>query len=108
MAPPYVRPLDPATTIAVYSTLTRAAGSVRPTATPLAHHGGDTMGLAERTPPTAEEYAHYPQRFSNWGRWGADDELGTLNLITPEVRRAAAACVVDGTAVGCGRPLNTA
>ena len=65
------------------------------------------MGLAERTPPTAEEYAQYPQRFSNWGRWGTDDELGTLNHITPEVRRAAAACVVDGTAVGCGRPLNT-
>ena len=48
------------------------------------------MGLADRTPPTAEEYAQYPQRFSNWGRWGADDELGTLNFVTPEVRRAAA------------------
>ena len=34
------------------------------------------MGLADRTPPTAEEYAAYPQRFSNWGRWGDDDELG--------------------------------
>lgn len=26
---------------------------------------------------------------SNWGRWGADDELGTLNFITPEVRLRA-------------------
>ena len=51
------------------------------------------MGLADRTPPTAEEYAEYPSRFSNWGRWGDDDELGTLNFVTPEVRRAAAACV---------------
>ena len=28
---------------------------------------------------------------SNWGRWGKDDELGTLNLITPEKRLQAAA-----------------
>jgi hypothetical protein len=26
---------------------------------------------------------------SNWGRWGDDDELGTLNFITPEKRVAA-------------------
>jgi kynurenine formamidase len=38
---------------------------------------------------------------SNWGRWGADDELGTLNLITPEVRRRAAAAVKDGITVSC-------
>ena len=49
------------------------------------------MGLAERTPPTAEEYARWRQRFCNWGRWGADDELGTLNFVTAEVRAAAAA-----------------
>jgi kynurenine formamidase len=65
------------------------------------------MGLAERTPPTADEYAQYAERFCNWGRWGDDDELGTLNLVTPEVRRAAAACVVDGRAVSCARPLDT-
>ncbi len=33
---------------------------------------------------------------SNWGRWGPDDELGALNYITPELRRAAAALVVSG------------
>ena len=35
----------------------------------------------------------------NWGRWGAEDEAGALNLITPEVRRAASACVRHGRAV---------
>ena len=30
---------------------------------------------------------------SNWGRWGADDERGTLNLITPEHRVRAAGLV---------------
>ncbi|MEK8169796.1 hypothetical protein NKH77_08240 [Streptomyces sp. M19] len=34
---------------------------------------------------------------SNWGRWGADDELGTLNLITDEARaRAPRRPVPDG------------
>ena len=27
---------------------------------------------------------------SNWGRWGEDDQLGTLNLIIPQTRLAAA------------------
>ena len=36
---------------------------------------------------------------SNWKRWGADDQLGTLNLITPETRRRAAALVREGVSV---------
>lgn len=35
-------------------------------------------------------------RVRNWGRWGADDEVGTLNLITPDVVRAAAAEIRTG------------
>lgn len=47
----------------------------------------------------------YYESLSNWGRWGDDDELGTLNLITPEKRRAAAALVREGISVGCARPI---
>lgn len=36
---------------------------------------------------------------SNWGRWGKEDELGAVNLITPPKRKAAAALVVDGVSV---------
>jgi hypothetical protein len=36
---------------------------------------------------------------SNWGRWGKDDQLGALNLITPEKRRAAVQEVKDGSSV---------
>ncbi|EGX56377.1 cyclase [Streptomyces zinciresistens K42] len=39
------------------------------------------------------------KRVNNWGRWGADDEIGTLNLITGEVVREAAACVRTGRRV---------
>ncbi len=42
---------------------------------------------------------------SNWGRWGPDDELGTLNLIDEACRRRAAAAVLDGTAVSCASDI---
>ena len=41
----------------------------------------------------------------NWGRWGAGDEVGALNLITPEKRREGAAAVVSGEVVSCSLPL---
>lgn len=44
---------------------------------------------------------------SNEGRWGPDDELGTLNYITAEKRVAAAALVRVGTVVAIGQPLST-
>jgi len=44
---------------------------------------------------------------SNWGRWGADDQLGTLNLITPAKRLQAARLVQDGVPVTCARPIST-
>jgi len=43
---------------------------------------------------------------SNWGRWGPDDRLGTLNLITPDKRRAAAALVRDGVSVSLARNVS--
>jgi kynurenine formamidase len=36
---------------------------------------------------------------SNWGRWGKDDQKGTLNLITPERSKRAATLVRDGVSV---------
>ena len=36
------------------------------------------------------------RRLRNWGRWGADDEIGTLNFITPEKVKEAAALVRKG------------
>jgi kynurenine formamidase len=42
---------------------------------------------------------------SNWGRWGQDDQLGTLNLITPEKRRQAASLVSEGIVVSLGHDL---
>ena len=40
---------------------------------------------------------------SNWGRWGPDDEIGTLNLITPEKRKEASSLVQNGVTVSLAR-----
>jgi kynurenine formamidase len=45
-------------------------------------------------------------RISNWGRWGKEDELGTVNLITDSVRCAAAGLVRTGETVSLALPLN--
>ena len=42
---------------------------------------------------------------SNWGRWGKDDERGTINLITAEKRKQAAATVKTGTMVSLARNI---
>jgi kynurenine formamidase len=58
------------------------------------------------TEPSGDEVLGYFDTLSNWGRWGADDEIGTLNLITPTTIAAAAALVRDGVAVSCARQLD--
>lgn len=44
---------------------------------------------------------------SNWGRWGKDDELGAINLITPERRRAAIGLMREGLTVSLARDVET-
>jgi hypothetical protein len=48
------------------------------------------------------QIARWEAELSNWGRWGPDDQLGTLNLITPEKAKAAARLVRDGVSVTLG------
>lgn len=43
------------------------------------------------------------ERVKNWGRWGAEDEAGTLNYITPELRAKAGAGIRSGRVVSCAR-----
>ncbi len=43
---------------------------------------------------------------SNWGRWGDDDERGTVNLITPERVAAAAQLVKRGAIFDLGIPFD--
>ena len=54
---------------------------------------------AARAPRTLAEFDAMFHELSNWGRWGADDERGTLNLITPAKSREAAGLVRSGVTV---------
>src|SRR6185295_532280 len=57
--------------------------------------------------PTEAEVLKMLDSLSNWNRWGADDQLGTLNFITPDKRKRAAALVHEGVSVSCSRPIST-
>jgi kynurenine formamidase len=52
------------------------------------------------------EFEEIAKRVCNWGRWGEDDEIGTLNFITDQVVRQAAAEVETGQRVPLGIPLD--
>lgn len=62
---------------------------------------------AELPAVTATTVAAWATELSNAGRWGEDDQLGALNLITPAVRVAAAKLVTEGHSVSMAHPLLT-
>ena len=65
------------------------------------------MSLSDKQAPSSEQYEADKKKFNNWGRWGKDDQLGTLNLITPEVRKNASSLVQNGISISCSYPLDT-
>ena len=58
---------------------------------------------AQTRPATTADFDRWMKEISNWGRWGKTDEIGTLNLITPASRLAAAKLVREGVAVSLSR-----
>jgi kynurenine formamidase len=56
--------------------------------------------------PLPPEFHELAKKVNNWGRWGADDERGTLNLITDEVVKRAAACIRTGKAFPLAIPMS--
>ena len=57
--------------------------------------------------PSESEVLGFLESLSNWGRWGSEDQMGTLNLITPQKQTQAARLVQDGLTVSCSRPITT-
>ena len=54
----------------------------------------------------AKTVRDWGQRYSNWGRWGDEDERGTLNFITPERRLSAIQLPRRGIAISCALPFD--
>lgn len=61
--------------------------------------------MTERRLPTEAEVKSWLTDRRNWGRWGADDQRGAINLITPAKRAAAARLVRSGRSVSLSRPF---
>ncbi len=53
------------------------------------------------------EFERIFESVKNWGRWGPDDQLGTMNFVTPATVRAAAGLVRSGRRVSMEIPINT-
>jgi kynurenine formamidase len=56
--------------------------------------------------PSIETVRALCERYSNWGRWGADDEKGTLNLVTRDHVAAAATLVRSGKTISMALPYD--
>jgi len=65
-----------------------------------------TRELTSPARVSAAEFDRLFESVKNWGRWGSDDELGTLNYVTPETIRAAAGLVRSGRSVSMAIPIN--
>jgi hypothetical protein len=77
----------------------RKLPSVRLHPNPDRRNEGVPMGLPA-------ELRDLAQRVSNWGRWGADDQRGTLNLITPEAVHRGARAIRSGRVFSLAIPFD--
>ena len=68
-----------------------------------------TIPLLAQSPhhTTKADVERLMHELSNWGRWGKADQIGTVNLITPAKRKAAAALVTEGFSVSLARDTET-
>lgn len=61
--------------------------------------------MATRTRPTQAQVEDYFKHLNNWGRWGHDDQTGTVNLITPARQAVAQTLVRTGRTVSLARDI---
>ncbi|MGD0311693.1 MAG: cyclase family protein [Acidimicrobiales bacterium] len=59
-------------------------------------------------PSIPSSFTEVAARVSNWGRWGPDDQIGTLNLIDRTARLRGLSSVRDGDVLALGLPLSAA
>ena len=50
--------------------------------------------------------AEATQKLKNWGRWGKEDQIGTLNHVMPEDIVKAASLIRSGKVFALGIPLD--
>src|SRR5438034_4369086 len=88
-----------------------AAGLVSALATAGLVYGAGQNGDSrnkQRHPVTKADYERWKTELSNWGRWGRDDQMGALNLITPAKRKQPATPLKAAVTVPPPRAANPA
>lgn len=61
--------------------------------------------MAEVAVPSETQVLGYFDSLSNWGRWGDEDQLGTLNFMTPKTVRRAVSLIQEGHHISCERTI---
>ena len=61
--------------------------------------------MADPALPSRDRVEGYFKELNNWGRWGHDDQLGTVNLITPAKQAQAQRLVRKGRTVSLARDV---
>jgi kynurenine formamidase len=61
--------------------------------------------MRERVEPSEGEVRSWLASLSNWGRWGSEDQRGTLNYVDEDRVRKAATLVRSGELVSCSLPI---
>jgi kynurenine formamidase len=62
--------------------------------------------MAADAPVTKDQVNRWMTELSNWGRWGKADQIGTLNLITADKRKAALKLARDGVSVSLAHTID--
>ena len=65
-----------------------------------------SSATAQQAGLTVEQVDRWMADLSNWGRWGKDDQRGTLNLITPAVAKEALELARDGVSVSLAHTID--
>ena len=63
----------------------------------------DQAQTASNHNATRADFDRLMKELSNWGRWGKDDQMGAVNLITPAKRKEALRSVKDGVSISMAR-----
>src|ERR1700726_3891776 len=77
------------------------------TAVNLASQGVNTSTESKQQLIGRADFEKIMKSLSNWGRWGKDDQVGALNLITSEKRIQAARLVKTGMSISLAHDLFT-
>src|ERR1700676_5329819 len=65
------------------------------------------IGQSSHRDLTKADIERMMTELSNWGRWGRDDQLGAVNLITPAKRKQAAALAKEGVTISMAADVST-